>query len=92
MDQICQHCGARLPEDAAFCPHCATSQIEKRPLRAPQGHRILRRVLPVFGAVLVLAAILAVREFVFHPIKPRTGPVSTTAIACRSCTGYGFSS
>ena len=76
MDQICQHCGARLPEDAAFCPHCATSQIEKRPLRAPQGHRILRRVLPVFGAVLVLAAILAVREFVFHPIKPRTGPVS----------------
>ena len=23
MEQICPHCGASLPEEASFCPHCA---------------------------------------------------------------------
>ena len=33
MKNLCRRCGAELPENASFCPHCETPLGEKRPVR-----------------------------------------------------------
>ena len=35
MEHRCPHCGAPLPEQAAFCPHCAKSVHPRRTPRVP---------------------------------------------------------
>ena len=55
MEQICPHCGASLPEEASFCPHCARDiHSRKTPGRpVPVGRKVLL-------ALLVLAVLAAV--------------------------------
>ena len=53
MEKQCWNCGAALPEAAAFCPHCAKSQVERRAVRPP---RRWRKGLLAALAVLALAA------------------------------------
>lgn len=39
MKNLCRRCGAELPENASFCPHCETPLREKRPVRPPHPWR-----------------------------------------------------
>ena len=52
----CPCCGARLPEEISFCPHCAKSVNNRKEIHPPR--RLSRQtvcVLLIFLAVLVLA-------------------------------------
>lgn len=60
MGKHCIYCGTPLPEKASFCPHCARSQIAKKPMRPPR----FRRKAAVLLAALVLG--LGVL-YLFHP-------------------------
>ena len=35
--KTCPHCGARMPEEAAFCPHCARSVNSRKEVTRPDG-------------------------------------------------------
>ncbi len=53
----CPHCGASLPEEASFCPYCATDIHPRTVLEAPRPKgKFLRLGL---AAILALAAVLA---------------------------------
>ena len=49
----CPRCGARIPQEAAFCPCCAQSVTQRRELHPPR--RLSRRVIR--GALLALALV-----------------------------------
>lgn len=55
MEYKCPHCGAALPEDASFCPHCARSVRERENAKAPA--HLWRKGLKW---VLLLALVVAV--------------------------------
>ena len=52
-DNRCNMCGKALPEGAAFCPHCAGSQIKKSSARTAKPWR--KKLLICFAVVFVLA-------------------------------------
>ena len=58
MSKLCRNCGAELPDDASFCPHCAQSQINKVEARPPRLWRkkALIAVFCLLTAALVLLA------------------------------------
>lgn len=55
MRKQCRNCGAELPEDASFCPHCAQSQIERSEVKPPRLWR--KKALIALSCVLILAAV-----------------------------------
>ena len=55
MEHKCPHCGADLPEEASFCPHCARTVYPRKTAKVPVP--MLKRVLL---GLLVLAAVSAV--------------------------------
>lgn len=56
MGKTCINCGAELPEEASFCPHCAQSQIEKTKTAPP---RLWRKKTFIAGlGVVVLAVVI----------------------------------
>ena len=59
MSKKCVHCGAELPEEAAFCPHCAKSQIEKVEVKPPRLWR-KKALLALSCTLLAAFALLAV--------------------------------
>ena len=67
MSKICKNCGAELPDDASFCPHCAHSQIERTEVKPLHPWR--KKVLIALGCVLVLAAAAAA---ILLPHRPQT--------------------
>ena len=53
----CPHCGAALPEAAAFCPHCAQGVRLRKEARPPRlWGRSLRPVLVILAALLAAGA------------------------------------
>ena len=56
VNQTCPYCGAPLPGDAAFCPHCARSVLERRQVVPPSLR--WKRPLHLGMAVLLLAAVV----------------------------------
>ena len=54
--KACPHCGAELPEEAAFCPRCARSVGQPRTIKPPLLRRRLLRVSLALLAVLIAAA------------------------------------
>ena len=50
----CIRCGAALPEEAAFCPVCTASQMERQTMALPRRRR---RVWPVAAGCLLLAVL-----------------------------------
>ncbi len=52
--KTCMHCGASLPEDAAFCPHCTEVLLEKERVEMPRVRKTRYGYL-LLGAILVLA-------------------------------------
>ena len=83
MEHKCQYCGAPLPEDAAFCPCCAKSQITKKPMLPPEKQS--PRLRPA-AAAAVCAGVLLVSGFaVRHALTasapteaPETEPAAET--------------
>ena len=67
MSKKCRNCGADLPEDASFCPHCAQSQIERQEVKPPRLWRKRALIASVCVLVLVAAALA-----VFLPHRPKT--------------------
>ena len=57
MEHLCPHCGAPLPADASFCPHCAQSVRTRRPAQVPA--HLWRKRLKIAVLVLVLLAVAA---------------------------------
>ena len=59
MSKKCIYCGSPLPDDASFCPSCATSQIRKRKLRGPMlSRKVLWAAAGLFLLVLLGLLIL----------------------------------
>lgn len=54
MEHKCPHCGAALPEDASFCPHCAQSVRERENAKAP-AHLWRKGLKWVLILVLIVA-------------------------------------
>lgn len=67
MSNKCRNCGAALPEDASFCPHCAQSQIERSEVKPPRLWR-KKALYGLLGGLILMVAALAV----FLPHRPKT--------------------
>ena len=67
MHKQCRNCGAELPEDASFCPHCAQSQIERSEVKPPRLWR-KKTLYGLLGALVLIVAALAI----FLPHRPKT--------------------
>lgn len=67
MSKKCSYCGAELPDEASFCPHCAHSLQEKRAIRPPH---LWRKKALIATLCAVLAAAIAL-VCVFHH-RPKT--------------------
>ena len=56
MFKKCRYCGKPLPEEAAFCPYCARSQLDAQeapePPRSPKKPPLL--LIPLFAAALLV--------------------------------------
>ena len=55
MEHKCPHCGAPLPEDAAFCPHCAKDIHPRK--QAKTANPLLKKLLVGLLILVVAAAI-----------------------------------
>ena len=66
--QTCHHCGAELPEGAAFCPRCETAQQSKRSVHAPRPWR--RKAAICALLLLVLLGVLLLRRWADN--RPQT--------------------
>ena len=75
MHKQCRNCGAELPEDASFCPHCTQSQVERSEVKPPRLWR-KKALYGLLGALVLIVAALAV----FLPHWPKTfeGSASVT--------------
>ena len=58
MEHKCLHCGAVLPEESSFCPHCAQSIRTREPASVPT-HLWRKGLKWVLALVIVAAAALA---------------------------------
>lgn len=65
MSKKCIHCGAELPEDASFCPHCAQSQIEKVEAKPPRLWR--KKALIAVSCVLIAAVVILACSYANRP-------------------------
>lgn len=77
MSRKCRYCAKPLPEEAAFCPYCARSQLET--LEAPEPLRTKRKppLLPI--SLFVAAALLVCGGWwLWHSAQAEEGPVETT--------------
>lgn len=68
MSKPCRNCGAELPENASFCPHCAQSQIDRTKVKPPRLWR--KKTLYALLSVLLLTGI--VLAILFLPHRPKT--------------------
>ena len=55
MEHNCPHCGADLPADASFCPHCARSIKPWTRQKAPKP--LQKKFLHIAALVTALAVI-----------------------------------
>ena len=75
MSKKCKNCGAELPEDASFCPHCAQSQIEKAEVKPPRPWR-KKALIAASCAILLVLVVLACA--LSHRPKTYEGGASVT--------------
>ncbi len=69
MERICPHCGTPLPDEAAFCPHCARNVRERKTQKIPIPLR--RKVLLGLLALVVLAALGGGMYWTARPYVPQ---------------------
>lgn len=56
MSKKCTVCGAKLPDEASFCPHCTHSQQEKKIMQSPRPWR--KKVLISVFCMLIAAIVI----------------------------------
>ena len=67
--QLCPHCGANLPEDAAFCPHCAKDVHPRKDTGNPVPLR-KKLLLGLLALAVVIAAGVGI-WYLNRPYVPR---------------------
>ena len=67
MERKCPHCGADLPEEASFCPHCARTVHRRKAAKAPVP-MLKRALLGLLALVLLSAAAVGL----WLKLKPST--------------------
>ncbi len=75
MSKLCKNCGAELPEEASFCPHCTQSQIERTEVKPPHLWRKTALYI-ILGILVAGAAVLIV--FLSRRPKVYEGGASVT--------------
>lgn len=65
MDRSCPHCGATLPRNVSFCPHCARSLVSVQTIRGPSW--FWRKFLCLAGAGAAATALILGIVFYFQP-------------------------
>lgn len=75
MSKNCRYCGKPLPEEAAFCPYCARSQLEAQ--EAPEPPRSPKKP-PLLLIPLLAAALLVWGWWVSPSSRPEEVPPETT--------------
>lgn len=80
MEKNCPHCGAVLPEEAAFCPRCAQSVNCRTRVRVPRPFP-WRRVLRVAAPLLVILALALGWRLSTRPKTYDDGGFATVAYA-----------
>ena len=69
MEKNCPHCGAPLPQEAAFCPHCAQSVNRRNQAKVPvpfPWRKALRVGLPLLVVIgLLLGWYLCTRPRIY---------------------------
>ena len=81
--KTCPHCGARMPEEAAFCPHCArsvNSRKEVHPPRRLSGRAVRVSLVFLASLVLILAAWLYTRPRTYDDGGSAAGGSSHTTV------------
>lgn len=64
MEHQCPYCGASLPEDASFCPHCTRSIRTRKPAQVPTV--LWWKGLRIAALVLILAAAAGLLPFLLR--------------------------
>ena len=73
MSKKCVNCGQPLPENASFCPHCATVQTEKKEVKAPKRWRKKAAAVVI---LLLIVAVIGVAFSLYHRPKTYEGGAS----------------
>ena len=68
----CPHCGAALPEEASFCPHCAQAVRPRKEVAVParMWRKKVRRALLLAGLVLLTAGGLLLGAALYRAVTP----------------------
>ena len=53
----CVQCGAMLPDEAALCPYCAASQVERHVVSPPRRINRFRRRRTVMAVVVTVSLV-----------------------------------
>lgn len=53
---VCPHCGEEINQGSELCPHCGTDLTQPPEGAEPQAPRSLRRVLTIWGIIIVAVA------------------------------------
>lgn len=85
----CKHCGAALPENAAFCPVCHRSQQEATPVAPPRPRKkwILPLCLILVLAAGICAAVLTRPEPAAEPEEASAGLPNLASISNKEGIG-----
>ena len=81
MFKNCRYCGKPLPEEAAFCPYCARSQLDAQ--EAPEPPRSPKKP-PLLPIVLLAALLLCVGWRLSRTPQPIEVPPETTVETTRA--------
>ena len=81
MSKNCRYCGKPLPEEAAFCPYCARSQLDAQ--EAPEPPRSPKKP-PLLLIPLLAAALLVWGWWISPSSRPEEVPPETTAETTRA--------
>lgn len=69
MEHKCPHCGAPLPEESSFCPHCATDIHPRK--QAKEAAPLLKKLLVGLLILVVAAAIGGAIWYCNRPYEPQ---------------------
>lgn len=67
MEKKCPYCGASLPKEASFCPHCAKSLNQRSQTKPPRSFFV-----KALGGALLLLAVILLASASYLYTRPKT--------------------